>query len=73
MAEKNGRVLKISMTIMAILATIIITIFGYAISRVDKNTDSITELRANYVSKDDFEKRMDRVDDKLDRLLEKRR
>ena len=45
-------------------------VFTYSLNRIDKNTDIISDVRVNYVDKEYFEKRMDKIDKKLDRLLE---
>ena len=71
MAEKNnGKFIKISVaTILTVIVTLSIFAFGYGINRIDKNTDSIMEIKENYVTKDDIR----RLEDKIDKLLENSR
>ncbi len=68
MAEKNGRLLKVSMGILSLVVVVLIAVFGYGINRVDKNSDRISDIREKYVTEEAFNKRMDKIEDMLRRL-----
>ena len=73
MTKQKSNIVKWSVVgIAGLILTVFIGLYGYGIQRIDKNTEKISDVQKNYVTEDAFNKRMDRVDDTLNRILEKR-